>query len=58
MRILGYFLMAIGGMWIFYIRLTNIDVTETRLLIDNYFSFLVAAALVVGGYLISEWKRK
>ena len=42
--------MLIGAALIIYIRLTNIDVTETRLLIDNFGGFLVAVIFVLSGY--------
>ncbi len=50
MRILGCILVVIGAALIIYIRLTNIDVTETRLLIDNFGGFLVAVIFVLSGY--------
>ena len=50
MKLAGYIFMLIGAALIIYIRLTNIDVTETRLLIDNFGGFLVAVIFVLSGY--------
>ena len=57
MRILGYIVMSLGGLWILYIRFANIDETETRLFIDNFVGLLLAVVLLVGGYYISEYKK-
>ena len=52
MKILGCVLMLIGGALIIYIRLTNIDVTETRLFIDNFAGYVTAVMFVIAGYLL------
>ena len=52
MKLAGYIFMLIGGALIIYIRLTNIDVTETRLFIDNFAGYVTAVMFVIAGYLL------
>ncbi len=48
-RILGLSISAIGAFAILYLRFSNSAMTETQLIMNYWFEFLVAAILLVLG---------
>jgi len=50
--------MLLGGCYAIYIRFSNPDLTETRLLIDKWEQWLIVLIILIGGYLIGIQKKK
>lgn len=48
----GLFLWLAGAVIIFYIRFTNIDMSETRLLVSYWKELLVGVVFTISGYLL------
>jgi len=55
---LSWLIMLLGGCYAIYIRFSNPDLTETRLLIDKWEQWLIVLIILIGGYLIGIQKKK
>ena len=48
----GWAAIAAGGAVVLWLRLTNFDLTEGRLLVEYWPLWILSAALLIGGYLL------
>jgi|GEM_PF-2929152 len=49
---LGLVLIIIGGVYAIYLKINNIDMTELRLLITYWKSYILITTVTLGGYFI------
>jgi hypothetical protein len=52
-KILGYCLIGVGAVVTIYIRLSHMDMTETRLFVTYWWVWIVLAAIILYGAILT-----